>query len=98
MKEAAKLGRYPTVVTGDFNDQRNSGVYNTITGQGYLDAALTAEKPDNGITFPKSSKVLDYVFYTPNAVYAKSFRVCSDKINGSYPSDHYPVFCEYCVY
>lgn len=98
MKEAAKLGRYPTVVTGDFNDQRNSGVYNTITGKGYLDAALTAEKPDSGITFPKSSKVLDYVFYTPNAVYAKSFRVCSDKINGSYPSDHYPVFCEYCVY
>lgn len=98
MKEAAKLGRYPTVVTGDFNDKRNSGVYNTITGQGYLDAALTAEKPDSGITFPKSDKVLDYVFYTPNAVYAKSFRVCSDKIDGAYPSDHYPVFCEYCVY
>lgn len=98
MQEAAKLGRYPTVVTGDFNDQRNSGVYNTITGKGYLDAGKTAEKPDTGVTFPKSSKVLDYVFYTPTSIYAKSFTICSEKIDGALPSDHYPVLCEYCIY
>lgn len=98
MNEAAKLGRYPTVVTGDFNDQRNSGVYNTITGKGYFDAGKTAEKPDTGITFPKSSKVLDYVFYTPNSIYAKSFSICSEQIDGALPSDHYPVLCEYCIY
>ena len=69
-----------------------------MTGAGYLDAAKAAEVPDTGITFPKSEKVLDYVFFTPTSIYAKSFRVCSEKIDGELPSDHYPVFCEYCIY
>ena len=98
LREVAKLGNYATIITGDFNDQRTSNVYSAVTGAGYLDAAKAAEVPDTGITFPKSEKVLDYVFFTPTSIYAKSFRVCSEKIDGELPSDHYPVFCEYCIY
>ncbi len=99
LNETAKLGSYPTVITGDFNETPGGTVYSKVTSGGkYADSSKVAVTSEIGVTFPKSEKILDYVFSSRGNLYVKSYKVCNEKINDQYPSDHYPVYLEYGLY
>lgn len=99
LNETAKLGSYPTVITGDFNETPGGTVYSKMTSDGkYADSSKVAVTSETGVTFPSSSKILDYAFSSRGNLYIKSYKVCNEKINGAYPSDHYPIYLEYGLY
>ena len=91
---------YPIVLTGDFNCTSSSSVYSTITKTSLSDSADVAMQAKRASTFTnygKSDKVIDFIFVTADKIGVSSYKVCNEKINGDYPSDHHPVLIEYCI-
>ncbi len=87
----------PTIVTGDFNVNPTSGAYKTITAAGFEDArTLDANANDvntyNGFD-ENPSEMIDFVF-VKYGFKVKSCNTITDKIDGRYVSDHYPVLAE----
>lgn len=82
-----------TVVMGDFNVTPDSVAYRTMIDSGFSDSRLTTSDSDNINSFHNfgnSSKMIDFIF-TKNISNVKKAITATDKINGMYPSDHYPV-------
>lgn len=83
---------YPVIITGDFNSNPASEVLNPIREK-YLDARQTALISDDEISFNgwgKSSKIIDYIFYSDFE--ALEFHTVNDSFAGiEYISDHYPI-------
>lgn len=111
MREGAKLIaerciKYPDMpafITGDFNVTPDSEAYKTVITSGYSDSRHIAEKSDNTHTFHYFDKldegelrrdIIDYIF-AKNIKKCKTFKVITDKYNGEFPSDHYPVIAEF---
>lgn len=87
----------PVIMTGDFNTTPGSSVYNKVLSAGFNDASKKASSVQSGATYTEygaKSQILDYVFTTPE-INAKVYRVCSDKFNGAYPSDHNAIYFRY---
>ena len=87
----------PTIVTGDFNVNPSSGAYKTITAAGFVDARTldpNANDVDSYNGFDEHpAEMIDFVFIK----YGFKVRSCTtitDKIDGKYISDHYPVLAE----
>lgn len=91
---------YPTIITGDFNDQPGSSVYNTVTSNGFYDSAKNAAVRYEASTFTNfgaASQTLDYAFFSANDYDLRYYKVCNEMINGDYPSDHHPVYVRYAL-
>ena len=91
---------YPIVLTGDFNCTSSSSVYSTITKTSLSDSAdvsMQAKRASTFTNYGKSDKVIDFIFVTADKIGVSSYKVCNEKINGDYPSDHHPVLIEYCI-
>lgn len=91
-------GDYPTLLTGDFNDTPGTQVYNSVVGSGFLDSAKNASTRYEASTFTNygaDSRVLDYAFFSAGDYDLKYYKVCNEKINGDFPSDHHPVYTRY---
>lgn len=102
MKFVNSITDYPIVLTGDFNCGTTSAAYGTIVSPDLRNSSDVATKIINkGPTYTNygsSTSTIDFVFVTPKKLLVESYKVCNDKINGSFPSDHHPVFIEYSIY
>jgi endonuclease/exonuclease/phosphatase family metal-dependent hydrolase len=92
----------PRIVMGDFNTWPYTDHYNLLARpyqdawEGALSAGTAWAFNGNGLTIGGSR--FDYVFYSRVAALAlRSVKVPDTRVNGVYPSDHYPVIAEYAV-
>ncbi len=91
------IGKYPVVLTGDFNDDNESQMY-SIVSEKLTDSRLVSPVTDDKETFHNYGSVvlkgrLDYVFVS-NETTPLVFHVIDDKINGDYLSDHYGIYVD----
>ncbi len=86
------------ILTGDYNAAFDTDTYGIIKDTGYLDASDEADESHKGGTFHLYSgddgPAVDYVF-VKGAYDVLYYKVCNEKINGEYASDHHPVYAEY---
>ena len=87
------FGELPFLISGDFNFQSDSPAYNLVREGGLIDASRTAPDTELGITFHAYGKMgvsIDY-FFVNEKIKPLIYRVLSEKPNGEYTSDHYPI-------
>ncbi|MBQ2724224.1 MAG: endonuclease/exonuclease/phosphatase family protein [Clostridia bacterium] len=93
-----EYSEYPIVLTGDFNTASGSAAYEEILEGGVENSMNLASEKEPGSTYTnygKSKSVIDFIFVTEEDIVVNSCRVCGEKIDGEYPSDHHPVYIEY---
>ena len=99
---AAKYNNLAVLMAGDWNMERDQPTYSVITGNGYADSQLVAEKTSNKATFnawkrsPLAFAEADYIFVNHN-IYVSEFQVYSNmdpEQMGVYVSDHCPVIAD----
>lgn len=87
----------PTIVTGDFNVNPESGAYKTITAAGFEDARMLDANANDVKTYngfdENEPEMIDFVF-VKYGFKVKSCNTITDKIDGRFVSDHYPVLAE----
>ncbi len=92
---------YPIVLTGDFNCEASTKAYSKVISAGVANAYdLADNKINRSSTFTNygaSNKIIDFIFVSPSGIAVSSYKVCDEKINGDFPSDHHPVIIEYTV-
>lgn len=89
------VGKYPIVLTGDFNDSSDSVMYTEATAV-FNDSKLIAPVTENRGTFHSYGLVdeeLDFVFVS-DKVSPLVYHVIDDKINDAYLSDHYGIYVD----
>jgi len=94
---------YPVVVTGDFNSRPNTVPYALMIFDGFVSSRETALTTHGGDTFhdygeASPGAIIDHVFYLPGRTAAMNYRVCDDKIDGDYPSDHHPIIADLVIW
>ncbi len=90
--------KYPLILTGDFNTTQGSDAFRIVTDGGVTDSMSISAETEPGATFTSfgsASSIIDFIFVTEETVSVNSYRVCNEKIDGDFPSDHHPVFIEY---
>jgi len=97
-KAASISGRYPAIITGDFNSLMTDSSYVIINEAGFRDARLASKAKPIGpeytfCGFDASKKPGDRIdfIYLKNTKPVKNYIVRDDSFNGFYPSDHLPV-------
>lgn len=94
-KVKAFEGKYPIVLTGDFNDYIESVMYAEAT-EILNDSRLLAPVTDSQGTFHNygaAGKLIDFIFVSDN-VKPLVYHVIDDKINGEYLSDHFGIYVD----
>lgn len=92
----------PVILGGDFNSSYTSGVYETYISSGMFDAGKIAMDSDMGktgrtyhgydlINQTVSGSPIDFFFVNEYCKLVKTFEVIDERINGIYPSDHFPI-------
>ena len=101
--QAKKFKDVPTILSGDFNVFPYSEPYMAVTESGFSDARKIAEITTDECTFHnfgephrgrECRETIDYIFVR-NVEKVHSFSVLTDRPEGKYPSDHYPVCAEF---
>ncbi len=87
------LGKTYVVLTGDLNATPDSTAIEVIKKSGLSRAAETAKLTDDVNTF--DGCIIDYIFVFDKLTDVSEYKVCEDKINGEYPSDHRPIYIDY---
>ncbi len=89
-------GETPVVMTGDFNSNEGSSVYN-VALESFSDSKYLAKNSDDGITFTKYGTIedegqgpIDFVFVSKNCQ-VETYKIVRNIVQGIYPSDHCPV-------
>ena len=94
--EIAKLPAVPTVITGDFNANVGSPVYNKVIGEGYSEAASHIPATDRAPTYHALAGTkgepshIDYIF-AKGLANDNLYYICTERIDGENVSDHYPI-------
>lgn len=94
--EIAKLPAVPTVITGDFNANVGSPVYNKVIGEGYFEAASHIPATDRAPTYHALAGTtgepshIDYIF-AKGLANDNLYYICTERIDGENVSDHYPI-------
>ena len=94
---AENEGKYPIILTGDFNAGRTSEVYSTVTAK-LGDSAKIAKTAEDSYTYHKygeKQSYLDYIFVSDQLMDVSYFEVITEEVNGTLPSDHYPLYIAY---
>jgi endonuclease/exonuclease/phosphatase family metal-dependent hydrolase len=90
---------YPIVLTGDFNCEATTGAYAKVISGGVVNSSDVADKRINKVAtytnYGAANKIIDFAFVSPNGLAVTSYKVCDERINGDFPSDHHPVLIEY---
>lgn len=97
---AQSFGDLPVLLTGDFNVTPDSVPCATIKEGGFKDARDCAKITDHDYTFhayqpdnKAEHSIIDYVFIKGD-IQVRSLKVIRKKIDGLYPSDHFPVLAD----
>ncbi len=89
---------YPLVLTGDFNTTYGSDAFAIVQEGGVTDSMGISEETSPGATFTSfgsANSIIDFIFVTEDSISVRDYRVCNEKIDGEFPSDHHPVLIEY---
>lgn len=95
---AEKFKDYPVIMTGDFNCTPGSDPYKKIIAAGFVNSSEVATEKHGTSTFHSygsASSIIDFCFITPGKMAAIKYRVCDEKIDGDYVSDHHPLFVDF---
>lgn len=95
-KFVSPISDRPLIVTGDMNTGFGSVPYETIENAGLTDAYKQVKDAIQSYTFTnygRDSMIIDFVF-TSDSLPCTVYKVCNEKINGDFPSDHHPVYVE----
>lgn len=106
LQKAAQLAQgLPVVITGDFNCKTNTVAYKTLIDGGFVDAMAVSPDTDDTGTFhgyyklsTKGEKPIDHILFLADRGCGSSYRVITDKIDGAYPSDHFPIIAQIELY
>lgn len=88
---------YPIVVTGDFNTKYGSDTYKSLLHYGICNTVNLVDGAVNTATFTnygKANDIIDFIF-SNGSVRPTYYKVCTEKINGDFPSDHHPILVKY---
>ncbi|MCQ2471225.1 MAG: endonuclease/exonuclease/phosphatase family protein [Clostridia bacterium] len=89
------VGKYPIVLTGDFNDTVGSPMYTEVTkvlNDSCLIAPVTEDKNTYHNYGEKNAKI-DFIFVSDD-VTPLVYHVIDDKVNDAYLSDHYGIYVD----
>lgn len=86
--------KYPTVITGDFNCEKTELAFDIITSAGFKTASAYGEDVPTYQGFGNGpSMTIDYIFANGHFS-VDSYKVCDEKIDGEYASDHSAIVSE----
>ena len=95
--EIAKLNLdVPTIITGDFNANVGSPVYNKVIGEGYSEAAAHIPATNRAPTYhglmgtTGAPSHIDFIF-AKGLANDNLYRICTERIDNENVSDHYPI-------
>jgi len=98
--KSAEIGEgMPAILTGDFNITPDSAPCRAVKDGGFSDTRDIAGRTDMSNTYhgfdtgTEGYSTIDYVFIKGD-IKVKSFKVIKKKIDGHFPSDHWPVVAE----
>lgn len=105
----AKIEEYapdmPVVITGDFNCKPNTAAYSTLIENGFCDSMYVAGDTANIGTYHGYTKTstegelsIDHILFKDAYGFADSYAVITEKYNGIYPSDHFPIVSRITLY
>lgn len=95
----------PVILTGDFNCEPNTKAFESLVNAGFVSSMYVADETVNGGTYHGYTKgdaademPIDHIMLAKDSGYAHSFRIVTEKYNGIYPSDHFPIVGEITLY
>jgi len=98
ISEKASAFDMPVVLTGDLNAKEGNLMYKRALEAGFRDTKYLAEVSDSGATYhgymgqdKLNDKPIDYIFVNSYCESVAKYDVITEKLNGIYPSDHFPV-------
>lgn len=99
ISQKASQFNLPLVLTGDMNTKESSRSYDRFLEIGLTDLRKAADRADEGITYHGYMKQkdinkglpIDYIFANSYLLHVESFSIITEKIDGIYPSDHFPI-------
>ena len=99
VKEKALSYDIPTVVTGDFNFEKGTNLYNALVTGGLTDTQDMAASTMTGKTYHaynggKSGDPIDFICVNDKITDVKSYTIIREKYELKYTSDHYPIFSD----
>ena len=95
-----QFGDLPVFITGDFNCEAGTASFKTITAAGFVPSSELAETANTGVTYhdyqdlTDAQYIIDICFVKPEKNMILTYRVCHEKINGDYASDHHPIITQ----
>lgn len=105
VSEKASEYDMPIVFSGDLNAKEGNLMYKRALEAGFRDTKYLAEASDSGATYhgymnlhKTNSKPIDYIFVNSYCESVSVYDVVTEKINGIYPSDHFPVVATLTMY
>lgn len=89
-----KFADAPVIMTGDFNLERNSPAYATLTRH-FTDVNTSGDNTPTFTSYETLEKptLIDYCFTAGEAI-PQTYRVMNEKVDGGFVSDHYGVYAE----
>lgn len=99
VKEKALSYDIPTVVTGDFNFDKGTELYNSLVTGGLTDTQDMAPDTMKGKTYHAYAggtvgKPIDFICVNSEITDVKVYKILREKINLKYTSDHYPIYSD----
>nr|WKN36303.1 endonuclease/exonuclease/phosphatase family protein [Tunicatimonas sp. TK19036] len=95
--------KHPLILTGDFNSTPTSDPYKTLAGgntlkDAYKQSEITAVGPYRSfggfeVVADGQGERIDYIFVS-DKIKVHRYATITEEQDGSYPSDHFPVFAE----
>lgn len=92
---ASQYDGLAVVITGDFNQDSSGTACATLQNAGYVNASAASAIGDDAPTYHAwgeytEGKPIDFIF-TDSHLHASDYTVCSEKVDGTFVSDHYAV-------
>ena len=89
----------PTVLTGDFNYERDTAQYQHLLELGLRDTQTLAENTMEGKTFHaynggEQGLPIDFIFVNERVERVLTYRIIRDRYEEQYPSHHYPIYAD----
>lgn len=105
ISEKASAYEMPVVFSGDLNAKEGKLMYKRALEAGFRDTKYLAEVSDSGATYhgymnqdKTNDKPIDYIFVNSYCESVSVYDVVTEKIDGIYPSDHFPVVAKLKMY